>query len=99
MTRLFAAAILVAMSTIAHAQCAPAKAKGAVAYQWHPSGALLIAYQCPNKSVTAFAALPEWAPLAPPKGEELSRLYGKYGYAPDPHYLEDEAKKLIAVKK
>jgi hypothetical protein len=89
---------LALLAGAAHADCEPAKAIGAIQYQPHPSGALLIAYRCPDLSTVAFAARPEWKPLIPPWPAEVGRLRTLSGYDGVPNPLNLEAAKLLLRK-
>jgi len=93
------AILLVAMfiSAIAHAACEPNQAIGPILYQEHASGALLIAFKCPDKSTVAFAARAEWKPRVPPYPIEVVRLLTMHSYDADPNYLQLEATKLLAA--
>jgi len=86
---------LALLTGAARADCEPAKAVGAILYQQHPSGALLIAYRCPDKSTVAFAARPEWKPLVPPWHAEVSRLRTLNGYDGAPNPLNAAATMLL----
>jgi hypothetical protein len=85
----------VLLAGAARADCDPAKAVGAIQYQPHSSGALLIAYRCPDLSTVAFAARPEWKPLTPPWPAEVSRLRMLSGYDGKPNPLNLEAAKVL----
>lgn len=88
-------ALAVFASTAAHAVCEPAQAVGPIVYREHASGALLIAFKCPDKSTVAFAARAEWKPRVPPYPVEVGRLLMMKSFDGNPNYLQAEAAQIL----